>query len=114
MNGLNSTGDLGVAASGTAILESVIIFGANGLTEATGLQTQGSTINGTTVNVVAGPQNTAVHGLGGNTFIDNTWNGGRVGFLHTGATSDTVTRSTVQLAETAASVEEGRSTSTTR
>ena len=107
MNGLNSTGDIGVEASGTAILESVIIFGATGLTDATGLQTQGSTINGTTVNVVAGPQNTAVHGLGGNTFIDNTWNGGRVGFLHTGATSDTVTRSTIQLAETAASVEAG-------
>ena len=107
MLGLNSTGDIGVEASGSAILESVIIFGATGLTDATGLQTQGSTINGTTVNVVAGPQNTAVHGLGGNTFIDNTWNGGRVGFLHTGATSDTVTRSTIQLAETAASVEAG-------
>ena len=48
-----------------------------------------------------------MHGLGGNTFTDNTWNGGRVGFLHTTATTDTVTRSTIQLAETAASVEAG-------
>jgi hypothetical protein len=107
MTGADTTGDIGVAASGSAILQSVIIVGAGGLTGATGLQTQGSTINGTTVNVTAGPQNTAVHGLGGNTFTDNTWNGGRVGLLHTGATNDTVTRSTIQLAETAASVEAG-------
>ena len=48
-----------------------------------------------------------MHGLGGNTFTDNTWNGGRVGFLHTSATNDTVTRTTIRLAETAASVEGG-------
>ena len=48
-----------------------------------------------------------MHGLGGNTFTDNTWNGGRVGFLHTSATNDTVTRITIRLAETAASVEGG-------
>ena len=108
MTGPNSTGDIGVEASGSAILDSVIIFGATGLTDATGLRTQGSRIDGTTVNVVAGgTQSTAVHALGGNTFTDNTWNGGRVGFLHTTATTDTVTRSTIQLAETAASVEAG-------
>ena len=107
VNGATSTGDIGVKASGSAILDSVIIIGATGLTGATGLETQGSTINNTTVNVVAGTQNTAVHGLGGNTFTENTWNGGRVGFLHTGAGGDTVTRSTIRLAETAASVEAG-------
>jgi hypothetical protein len=107
MSGVSSTGDIGVEASGSAILDSVIIIGAGGLTGATGLRTQGSVIKQTTVNVTAGPQNTAVHGLGGNTFTDNTWNGGRVGFLHTGATNDTVTRSTMRLAETAASVEAG-------
>ena len=48
-----------------------------------------------------------MHGLGGNTFIENTWNGGRTAFLHTGASNDTVTRSTIQLAETAATVEAG-------
>lgn len=107
MGAANSTGDVGVEASGSAILDSVIIVGAGGLTGATGLQTQGSAINATTVNVTGGPQNTAVHGLGGNTFTDNTWNGGRVGFLHTSATNDTVTRTTIRLAETAASVEGG-------
>jgi hypothetical protein len=107
VNGATSTGDVGVKASGSAILDSVIIIGATGLTGATGLETQGSTINNTTVNVVAGTQNTAVHGLGGNTFTDNTWNGGRVGFLHDNATTDTITRSTIRLAETAASVEAG-------
>ena len=107
VNGATSTGDVGVKASGSAILDSVIIIGATGLTGATGLETQGSTINDTTVNVVAGTQNIAVHGLGGNTFTDNTWNGGRVGFLHTLPNSDTVVRSTIRLAETAASIEAG-------
>jgi hypothetical protein len=106
MSGADSTGDIGVRASGSANLQSVIIIGT-GMTGATGLRTQGSAINNTTVNVTAGAQTTAVHGLGGNTFTDNTWNGGRVGFLHNTATSDTVSRSTIQLAETAASVESG-------
>ena len=84
MSGTSSTGDIGVEASGSANLQSVIVIGAGGLTNATGLRSQGSVIKDTTVNVTAGPQNTGVHGLGGNTFIENTWNGGRVGFLHTG------------------------------
>ena len=92
----------------------MIVFGATGLTDATGLRTQGSTINDTTVNVAAGPQNTAVHGLGGNTFTDNTWNGGRVGFLHDHGDHrhrhpvDDPARGDRRL------VEAGRSTSTTR
>jgi hypothetical protein len=107
MNGTSSADDIGVEASGSANVQSVIVFGGTGLTGATGLRTQGSAINDTTVNVTSGPQNTAAHGLGGNTFTDNTWNGGRVGFLHDSATTDTITRSTIRLAETAASVEAG-------
>ena len=108
MTGPNSTGDIGVEASGSAILDSVIIFGATGLTDATGLRTQGSTIEATTVNVIAGARRTPPCTRSAATPSPTT-PGTVAGSASSTrrATTDTVTRSTIQLAETAASVEAG-------
>ena len=99
-------GATGIAASGSAIVDNVLVFGA-GATNVTGLQTQGSQVHDATVNVTAGAGNTAVRSLGGNLILsDGTWRGGAVGYRLVSGT-DTVSRMTVELADTAVLVEGG-------
>jgi hypothetical protein len=99
-------GATGIAASNGAIVDNVVIYGVSS-TSSTGLQVQGSQAHDVTVNVTGGSGNTAVKGMGGNSFLsESTWNGGAVGYRQVAGT-DTVSRATVQLADTAVLVEGG-------
>ena len=101
----NGNGATGIAASGV-VVDNVLVFGA-GATNVTGLQAQGSQVHDATVNVTGGTGNTAVRSLGGNLLLsDSTWRGGAVGYLLVSGT-DTVSRATVELADTAVLVQGG-------
>ena len=98
-------GATGIAAT-NAVVDNVVIFG-QGATNVNGLQAQGSQVHDATVNVIGGSGNTAIRSLGGNLlYSDSTWNGGAVGYRLVSGT-DTVSRITVNLAQTAISVEGG-------
>jgi len=99
-------GATGIAASGNAIVDNVLVFGA-GANNVTGLRVQGAQVHDATVNVIGGTGNTAVRSLGGNLILsDSTWRGGAVGYRLVSGT-DTVSRMTVELADTAVLVEGG-------
>jgi hypothetical protein len=93
-------------ASTNGTVDNVVVFGP-GATSSNGLEAQGSQVHDATVNVTDGSGNTAVRSLGGNLlYSDSTWNGGAVGYRLVSGT-DTVSRVTVNLADTAISVEGG-------
>jgi hypothetical protein len=99
------TGTTGVAAT-SAIVDNVVAFGP-GAVDATGFQAQGSQVHDATANVTGGSGNTAIRSLGGNLlYSDSTWSGGAVGYRLVSG-SDTISRITVQLAQTAIVVEGG-------
>jgi hypothetical protein len=98
-------GATGIAATNGTV-DNVVVFGL-GAINSNGLQAQGSQVHDATVNVTGGSGNTAIRSLGGNLlYSDSTWNGGAVGYRLVSG-SDTVSRVTVNLAETAISVEGG-------
>ena len=98
-------GATGIAAT-NATVDNVVVFGP-GATNSNGLQAQGSQVHDATVNVTGGSGNTGIRSLGGNLlYADSTWNGGAVGFRLVSGT-DFVSRVTVNLAQTAVSVEGG-------
>ena len=99
-------GATGIAASNSAIIDNVVVFG-QGATNSNGIQAQGSQVHDATTNVTGGSGNTAIRSLGGNLlYSDSTWNGGTVGYRLVSGT-DTVSRITVNSADTAMSVEGG-------
>jgi hypothetical protein len=102
----SGNGATGIVAGNGTVVDNVVVFGP-GSTGSTGLRAQAATFQDATVNVTGGSGNTAVSVAGGtNTFTDSTWNGGAVGLrLVTG--SDTVSRVTVNRADTAVRVEAG-------
>ena len=98
-------GATGVAATNGTV-DNVVVFGP-GATNVNGLRPRGRQVHDATVNVTGGSGNTAIRSLGGNLlYSDSTWNGGAVGYRLVSGT-DTVSRVTVNLAETAISVEGG-------
>jgi hypothetical protein len=98
-------GTTGIAAS-SAVLDNVVVFGP-GATDAVAVQSQGSQVHDATANVTGGAGNTGIRSLGGNLlYSDSTWSGGEVGYRLVSGT-DNISRITVQLAQTAISVEGG-------
>jgi hypothetical protein len=97
-------GATGLVAGNSSIVDNVVVFGA-GAASSTGIRAQGATLQSVTVNVTNGSGNTAVTASGTNSVSDSTTNGGTVGYRTTG--TDTVSRLSVNLADTAVSVEGG-------
>ena len=101
----SDTGATGISAT-NAVVDNVVVFGL-GAQNSTGIQAQGSQIHDATVNVTNGTGNTALSSQGGNLLLaDSTWSGGAVGYRLVSGT-DTVSRTTIQLADTAVLVEGG-------
>ncbi len=99
------TGATGITAT-NATVDNVVVFGP-GSVNAIGLQAEGSQVHDATVNVTGGAGNTGIRSLGANLlYSDSTWSGGAVGYRLVSGT-DAISRVTVQLAQTAISVEGG-------
>jgi hypothetical protein len=98
-------GATGIAATHGSVIDNVVVYGV-GSTGSTGLRAQVATVQDVTVNVTGGAGNTAVSATGTNTFTDSTWRGGADGFLMVSGT-DTVSRVTVEDADTAVRVDAG-------
>ena len=97
-------GATGIAAT-NGIVDNVVVFGA-GAVSSTGIRAQGSQIHDATVNVTNGTGNTALRSQGNLLLADSTWSGGAVGYRLVSGT-DTVSRTTIQLADTAVLAEGG-------